>query len=92
MNILFNPLKTTFIDCPKLFRKEVYFVLSFGTSSAVTTVHNKPWPLLRLITIGRFSVSWAAIAKSFSTFKAFYGVGLSTPSQTPNLEDQDVLF
>jgi hypothetical protein len=41
------------------------------------------WPLLQLL-----SLCPAAIAKSFSTVKAFYGVGPSTPRQTPDLEGQ----
>jgi hypothetical protein len=49
-----------------LFRQ--YYWLSSSSSGA--TVQNKHWLLLRLL-----SLRPAAIVKTFSTVKAFYGVG-----------------
>jgi hypothetical protein len=56
---------------------------SSSSSSSGATVHDEPLPLLRLLT---------AIVKSFSTVKAFYGVGPSTLRPTPNLEGQGIPF
>jgi hypothetical protein len=58
-----------------------------SSSSSDATVHDEPWPLLRL-----FSLRPAAIVINFLKIKAFYGVGPSTPRQTPNLEGQGIPF
>jgi hypothetical protein len=50
----------------------------------------RPWRTLAYFTIALHRP--AAIVKGFSTFKAFYGVEPSTPSPTPNLEAQCILF
>jgi hypothetical protein len=57
------------------------------SSSSGATVHDESWPLLRLLALRP-----AAIVKSFSAVKAFYGMGPSTPRPTPNLEGQGILF
>jgi hypothetical protein len=46
-----------------------------------------------LILLGRFRCFYlAAIVKSFSTIKAFYGLGLWAPCPNPNLEDKGIPF
>jgi hypothetical protein len=51
------------------------YLVSFNVSSSSSgaTVHDDPWPFLRLL-----SLRPALIVKSFSTVKAFYGVEPST--------------
>jgi hypothetical protein len=70
-----------------LLRHLICFSSSSSSSSSGATVHDEPWPLLRFL-----SLRPAAIVKSFSTVRAFYGVGPSTPRPTPNLKGQGIPF
>jgi hypothetical protein len=74
---------------------------SSSSSSAGATIHDGLWPIgydcSPLVPILRLSSPFkcfrpAAIFKSLSTIKAFYGVGLSTPRPTPKLENQGISF
>jgi hypothetical protein len=57
------------------------------------TVHDEPWPLLRLVSIGPgpetfvlYVSVWLQSLKVSQQLKLFYRVGPSTPRPTPNLE------
>jgi hypothetical protein len=67
------------------------FLDSEPSSSAGVEVHDELGPLLsQLAIVSCFRP--AAIVTNFSTIKAFYGLGLSVPRQTPNLKDQGIPF
>jgi hypothetical protein len=60
-----------------------YHDVASSSSSSGATVHDEPWPLLRLL---------PAIVKSFSTVKVFTGWGRQHHAQPPTLRARVSLF